>query len=132
MSADPNAQPPTSRYGAQRYSRTTLVRKGVQADEADPTSVNQGWFDPEHTQARWAIFPPSWIVTYTLTVWAWIEEKTGVYSGWVEVDTVTGISDKTLYYQYTDGSPIAVTITDIVGVVGADGFAVLITGINRP
>ena len=124
--------PPVSRFGDQRYNGTKIVRKGITANEADPSAKVEGSVLPEHTQCRWAVRMPSWCTGYTIRVWTWVEDVTGAVAGWWSIEAVTGITDSTLYFQYVDGSPIALTLDDILGVVDpAEGFAILRTGINR-
>ena len=125
---------PNARFGAQRYSPTRKVRTVV-ADESAPTLKAEGSVFPEHTQMRWTVIKDSGVASYDIDVYLWAEAKNAsddtLIGAWVRIDTIAVIVDDSVYYQYTDGDPVAIRIYNTVGAF-ADQFTILTTGLNRP
>ena len=128
------------RGGADRWSRTKIVRQAFTADEAAPANtaagIKAGSRVVEFKSAQWVVLMPSWCTGFDVAIYRLIEvfNRTGapLVQQWVHEDDVAGQTESLLYYQPSDGQDLLIRVHNILGVADpASGFKVLLTGVNR-
>lgn len=126
--------PETERGGARRFSASRVFKKGITADEADPTDYRDGLAPPSFHGVAWGVLMPAGATSYTLKVWKLVTAYHGdvvVAEEWVLEDTYAGLTRSVIKHQPVDGCRITVTIDDIVIGAATDAWVVTWNGVNR-